>query len=111
MENNNEFLKLDFSRIFSRILERLGDSWLGLFDSTVLFQLRTIHFPEPLTGITMICGNSKQQLDRAGLNALSICTSPLRNAAGDIVDCGCPYSEHPDELLYANRVTDAAAGE
>jgi hypothetical protein len=48
----------------------------------------------------MSCGNSKQQIERAGVNALQICQSPYRNAAGDIVPCGCAYSEHRDEGKY-----------
>jgi hypothetical protein len=48
----------------------------------------------------MSCGNSKQQIERAGVNALQFCQAPYRNAAGDIVRCGCAYSEHRDEGKY-----------
>jgi hypothetical protein len=47
----------------------------------------------------MSCGNSKQQLERAGVNALAICHAPYRNSDGVIVECGCPYSEHLIEVV------------
>jgi hypothetical protein len=37
---------------------------------------------------------SKQQLERAGLNALSSCMALYRNSDGIITECGCPFSEH-----------------
>jgi hypothetical protein len=45
----------------------------------------------------MSCGNSKQELERAGVNALAICRAPYRNSDGIVIECGCPFSEH----LYA----------
>ena len=47
----------------------------------------------------MSCGNSKQQLERAGINALHTCTVSYRNADKVLVQCNCTYSEHRDELL------------
>jgi len=46
----------------------------------------------------MSCGNTKQQLERAGINALAICTAPYRNATNEIINCNCPFSEHRDEV-------------
>jgi hypothetical protein len=45
----------------------------------------------------MSCGNSKQELERAGVNALAICRAPYRNFDGIIIECGCPFSEHLNE--------------
>ena len=45
----------------------------------------------------MSCGNSKQQLERAGVYALAICTAPYRNSDNIITVCGCPFSEHLNE--------------
>ena len=42
----------------------------------------------------MSCGNSKQELERAGVNALAICRAPYRNSDGIVIECGCPFSEH-----------------
>ena len=47
----------------------------------------------------MSCGNSKQQLERAGINAMHTCTVSYRNADKVLVQCNCIYSEHRDELL------------
>ena len=47
----------------------------------------------------MSCGNSKQQLERAGVNALAICKAPYRNSDGIITECGCPFSEHLNEIV------------
>jgi len=47
----------------------------------------------------MSCGNSKQQLERAGINALHTCTVSYRNADNVLFQCNCTYSEHRDELL------------
>lgn len=51
----------------------------------------------------MSCGNTKQQLLQlvqsvpSTLNTEGICRSPYRNASGDLVICGCAFSEHRDE--------------
>ena len=42
---------------------------------------------------------SKQQLERAGLNALSSCMALYRNSDGIITECGCPFSEHLNEIV------------
>jgi hypothetical protein len=42
----------------------------------------------------MSCGNSEQDLERAGVNALAICRAPYINADGIISECGCPFSKH-----------------
>jgi len=47
----------------------------------------------------MSCGNSKQQLEKAGVNALAICTAPYRNSDGNITECGCPFGEHLNEIV------------
>ena len=50
----------------------------------------------------MSCGNTKQQLERAGINALAICTAPYKNATNEIANCNCPFSEHRDEAAPGN---------
>ena len=46
----------------------------------------------------MSCGNSKQQLERAGVYALAICAAPYINTENnEIVYCNCPFSAHRDE--------------
>lgn len=45
----------------------------------------------------MSCGNTKQQIERAGVTALQICQAPYLNASGDMLTCNCPYSAHRDE--------------
>jgi len=50
----------------------------------------------------MSCGNTKQQLERAGINALGICTAPYKNATNEIAYCNCPFSEHRDEAAAGN---------
>ncbi len=47
----------------------------------------------------MSCGNSKQQIERAGVTALQICQAPYLNASGEILTCNCPYSAHRDETV------------
>eukprot|EP00597_Dinobryon_sp_UTEXLB2267_P006129 CAMPEP_0170062948 /NCGR_PEP_ID=MMETSP0019_2-20121128/3989_1 /TAXON_ID=98059 /ORGANISM="Dinobryon sp., Strain UTEXLB2267" /LENGTH=281 /DNA_ID=CAMNT_0010269235 /DNA_START=305 /DNA_END=1150 /DNA_ORIENTATION=- len=51
----------------------------------------------------MSCGNTKQQLERAGINALAICTAPYKNSTNEIVNCNCPFSEHRDEAAPGGR--------
>jgi len=54
----------------------------------------------------MSCGNTKQQLERAGINALAICTAPYKNSTNEIVNCNCPFSEHRDEAAPGRNMRE-----
>eukprot|EP01036_Dinobryon_divergens_P029042 gene29042-38089_t len=53
----------------------------------------------------MSCGNTKQQLERAGIYALDTCKAPYRINADNIGICNSFYSEHRDETALLTFVS------
>ena len=52
----------------------------------------------------MSCGNTKQQLERAGINALDTCKAPYRINADSNGICNSFYSEHRDETAPLSKI-------
>lgn len=51
-----------------------------------------------------ICGNSKQQLQAAGITAINRCPCEFTNESGKIVTCGRPFADHRDETYPQGKI-------